>query len=48
MRFSKIVTRYLLIPALLLSMCVLPVAASTHFTSSAGTAEVPYESYTYW
>ncbi len=47
-KMKKIVTRYLLIPAILLSMCALPVAASTQVTSSAGTAEVPYESYTYW
>lgn len=47
-KMKKIVTRYLLVPALLLSICALPVAASTHVTSSAGTAEVPYESYTYW
>lgn len=47
-KMKKIAMRYLLIPAILLSICALPVAASTHFTSSAGTAEVPYESYTYW
>ncbi len=47
-KLKKIVARYLLIPAIVLSMCALPVAASTQVTSSAGTAEVPYESYTYW
>ncbi len=47
-KIKKIVTRYLLVPALLLSICALPVAASAQVTSSAGTAEAPYESYTYW
>ncbi len=47
-KIKKIVTRYLLVPALLLSICALPVAASAQVTSSAGTAESPYESYTYW
>lgn len=37
-----------LLPVLLLAMLVLPVSAASQVTTSAGTNEVPYESYSYW